>query len=221
MDSTVPWFLDRLEGVRSSGNGWKARCPAHLDKHPSLEIDRGGKGWLLYCHRGCSFTEIMGSMLLPTNAAFYDYEQTSRPQVSNIDVVARKFFGPSLVWCRKPHSFQDVGWATYPVDFEKWVVAGLVIEPESSGSFEDGMRLWITSGEVWLHSWLSERWLMYGGWHKIGWTEFVRWMHDQMWATYLQRGCSGSLCGEYPSLDQESQNEGHTTRRNTQLGKLR
>ena len=31
-------FLARLSGVRRNGTGWKALCPAHADRNPSLSV---------------------------------------------------------------------------------------------------------------------------------------------------------------------------------------
>jgi hypothetical protein len=50
--------LIRFSGVRRSGKVWKARCPAHPDKNPSLSIcEREGK-ILLHCHAGCATENI-------------------------------------------------------------------------------------------------------------------------------------------------------------------
>lgn len=55
----IKGVLARLKGVKKSGNGWVALCPAHDDKHPSLSISEGENGKvLLYCHAGCSFEAI-------------------------------------------------------------------------------------------------------------------------------------------------------------------
>lgn len=56
---TIDDLLDRLEKVKKTRNGWMARCPAHIDKTPSLAIseDEDGK-ILLYCFAGCSFIQI-------------------------------------------------------------------------------------------------------------------------------------------------------------------
>ncbi len=60
---TVHEVLARLQGVRPSGRGWVARCPAHPDRHPSLSVGVGGDGRvLLYCHRGCQFSEIVRAL---------------------------------------------------------------------------------------------------------------------------------------------------------------
>ncbi len=85
-------LLDRLEGVRESGAGWTARCPAHEDRQASLSVGRGDDGrWLLKCHAGCSFGAVVGALgvdardLFPSNGhrrrpgerrivAVYDYD---------------------------------------------------------------------------------------------------------------------------------------------------
>ena len=48
-------ILSRLQGVTRNGDGWKARCPAHDDKNPSLSISESPDGKILiYCHAGCT-----------------------------------------------------------------------------------------------------------------------------------------------------------------------
>ena len=60
-------WLDRLEGVRKAGNGYRARCPAHEDRNPSLSISLGDTGQVVvYCHRGCSFAEIRDALGIGT-----------------------------------------------------------------------------------------------------------------------------------------------------------
>lgn len=52
--------LNRLDKVKSNGKGrWKACCPAHDDKSPSLGITEASDGTvLLKCWVGCSALEI-------------------------------------------------------------------------------------------------------------------------------------------------------------------
>jgi|APGre2960657404_1045060.scaffolds.fasta_scaffold17293_2 hypothetical protein len=58
----VDRFLSKLNGVRSSSNGWEARCPCRNDdNNPSLSIALGQDDKVLAtCHRGqgCSIVEI-------------------------------------------------------------------------------------------------------------------------------------------------------------------
>jgi archaellum biogenesis ATPase FlaH len=55
-------FLDLLEKVRSSGQGWVSLCPGHEDKSPSLSIGIGDDGRiLLHCHAGCPPEQIVAA----------------------------------------------------------------------------------------------------------------------------------------------------------------
>ena len=67
-------FLGKFEGVRQTGGGWIARCPAHGDDNPSLSIARGEDGrWLVHCHVGCSAEAVVTAVglkmadLMPSN----------------------------------------------------------------------------------------------------------------------------------------------------------
>jgi len=63
-------LLARLIGVSRSGEGWTARCPAHEDKHNSLSIHNRNGRWLLKCHAGCRWEEIIGALGLDASALF-------------------------------------------------------------------------------------------------------------------------------------------------------
>jgi hypothetical protein len=55
----VQRLLNLLERVSESQGGWRARCPAHEDKNPSLSIDMGDDGRILVtCHAGCELPSI-------------------------------------------------------------------------------------------------------------------------------------------------------------------
>ena len=56
--------LDRLEGVRPNGNGYKALCPAHDDRdNPSLSVGVGEDGRvLLKCFVGCDTKDIVAAI---------------------------------------------------------------------------------------------------------------------------------------------------------------
>jgi hypothetical protein len=61
---TIPDVLDRLEGVRRSGRGWIARCPAHNDHRPSLSIAAGRDDRILvHCFaRQCDYRAILNAI---------------------------------------------------------------------------------------------------------------------------------------------------------------
>src|SRR3712207_2908374 len=52
-------ILNGLKGVRRSGSGWVALCPAHDDHRHSLSVAEGEGGLpLLHCHAGCTYEAI-------------------------------------------------------------------------------------------------------------------------------------------------------------------
>ena len=67
----VALILDRLTGVRKSGSGWIAKCPAHPDKSPSLSIREGERGVILKCWIGCTFPAIVDALGLRQSDLFY------------------------------------------------------------------------------------------------------------------------------------------------------
>ncbi|QXD15810.1 hypothetical protein GQ464_002355 [Rhodocaloribacter litoris] len=56
-------LLRRLHGVRPSGSGYAARCPAHEDREPSLSVSEGEDGRvLIHCHAGCSTEAVVQAL---------------------------------------------------------------------------------------------------------------------------------------------------------------
>ena len=48
--------------VQQANGGWKAQCPAHEDRNPSLSISDKGDKVLLHCHAGCTYPEILTAL---------------------------------------------------------------------------------------------------------------------------------------------------------------
>jgi hypothetical protein len=69
---TVDALLSRLKGVRrTSHDRWRARCPAHDDRHPSLSIREVDDGRVLvHDFAGCSVEEILSAVRLDFDALF-------------------------------------------------------------------------------------------------------------------------------------------------------
>ena len=60
MTDAVSRVLGLLQGVRKSGSGWTARCPAHEDKKASLSVSEGVDGRVLIkCFAGCTAEAIV------------------------------------------------------------------------------------------------------------------------------------------------------------------
>jgi hypothetical protein len=54
-------LLKRNKGIRKSGSGWIAQCPAHDDKQSSLSVSHKDGKWLLKCHAGCDIEAIFAA----------------------------------------------------------------------------------------------------------------------------------------------------------------
>ncbi len=60
---TYDEFLSRLSGVKRTGSGATAKCPAHQDAHASLSISTSDDGRiLLHCHAGCTTEAVVEAM---------------------------------------------------------------------------------------------------------------------------------------------------------------
>jgi hypothetical protein len=60
----IELLLERLEAVRPAGHErWKARCPAHPDKNPSLSIRETPEGRILiHCFSGCVAADVLDAV---------------------------------------------------------------------------------------------------------------------------------------------------------------
>jgi putative DNA primase/helicase len=59
----VTHVLNLVDGIRRSGSGWTARCPAHEDRHASLSVTEGHDGRaLIHCHAGCSVDAVTDAL---------------------------------------------------------------------------------------------------------------------------------------------------------------
>lgn len=72
-------FLSLFKGVTGGRGQWSARCPAHDDKHASLSIGQGEKGFVIHCHAGCETADILGSVGVHASDLFYESKEQSAP----------------------------------------------------------------------------------------------------------------------------------------------
>src|SRR5690348_1868641 len=94
--------LFQLKGVRTSMRGWRACCPAHADRKPSLSIGLGEQGQdLLKCFAGCSLDRIIEAMGLTMTDLFPDLSpapdgqattpiKTHQPSLTLVDLALEK-----------------------------------------------------------------------------------------------------------------------------------
>lgn len=77
MDPLREIVLPRLEGIRTSGSGYTAKCPAHDDGHASLSVGHGKNHPVVFhCHAGCDRDAVLEALGLT-------WEQLSKPRDSD------------------------------------------------------------------------------------------------------------------------------------------
>ncbi len=64
MTATIDLILSKLGKVKAAGAGkWKACCPAHADRDPSLSVREAVDGTiLLHCWAGCETREVLAAI---------------------------------------------------------------------------------------------------------------------------------------------------------------
>lgn len=62
MSEQLQAVVSRLSGVRRSGRGYTARCPAHEDRSASLSVCDGEHGVVLKCFAGCATDDVLGAI---------------------------------------------------------------------------------------------------------------------------------------------------------------
>jgi len=87
--SAVQRFLEQLDTVKASGDGWTARCPAHDDRHASLTVAVGEEGRVLVCCHagdGCPVDRIVAALGL-TEADLFERRNGNRRITATYDYV--------------------------------------------------------------------------------------------------------------------------------------
>lgn len=85
----VETLLARLDGAKVRGDGsWQARCPAHDDKSPSLNVRRGDDGRaLVRCYAGCEVEAVVAAVGLTMGDLF----PLSRPERSGPRIILNRY----------------------------------------------------------------------------------------------------------------------------------
>lgn len=93
--SPLETILTRLDGVRKSGRGYTAKCPAHDDRTASLTINEAhGGNALIHCFAGCGALEVMQSIGLQLSDLYpRAISQSMTPQERSERRLAAKLTG--------------------------------------------------------------------------------------------------------------------------------
>lgn len=154
--------LPRLEGIRASGDGWTARCPAHDDTSPSLSISVGSTTpVVLHCHAGCDTDTVLAALSLsltdiqaepvrqsrgewtPAGEASHVYSYRDENGELLYQVLRVPTDGGKTFRQRVPDADAKSGW-TWRLGDVRRVPYRL---PDVIGGIGQGLSVWITEGE--------------------------------------------------------------------------
>ena len=149
----VSEVLARFPDAKKNGAGWKARCPAHEDRAPSLSIAEGKNGaTLLKCFAGCEVKSICSALgihpadLFPTRnerpprqiVATYDYQNADGALVFQVVRSEPKDFRQRRPDPKSPGSCI---WNTNGIE------KVLFRLPELLRDIQDGLTIFVSEGE--------------------------------------------------------------------------
>jgi putative DNA primase/helicase len=105
--------LSAIGDYKKAGDGYKARCPAHEDRTPSLSIKEAEDGTVLIkCHAGCSTQAVVKELGLNMRDLFPRFAEIPRkPRKAGVSATA------TLKSTTKPHGFPTA--AAVVADCEK------------------------------------------------------------------------------------------------------
>lgn len=79
-------FVAKLQQCTKTTTGWRARCPAHEDKNPSLSISDTAEKILIVCHAGCSADSVCKSVGVSLKDLFHNHSKSHAPvEVASYD----------------------------------------------------------------------------------------------------------------------------------------
>lgn len=163
MDVLREVVLPRLDGIRKSGAGYDARCPAHDDGRASLSIGPGKDHPVVFhCQAGCDRESVLLALGLTweqvcqprdesieewtprgTAIAVYDYVTEHGELLFQVCRTADKQFPQ-----RRPDPLSKTGWSWRLGDVRR-VLYRL---PKVIDGVNQGQRIWIVEGEKDVHS---------------------------------------------------------------------
>jgi hypothetical protein len=79
-------LVSRLDGAKRTGHGrYIARCPAHVDKNPSLSIQEQEGNVLFHCFAGCEPENVLSAVGLTFSDLYPERITYDRPKQSGFN----------------------------------------------------------------------------------------------------------------------------------------
>ncbi len=92
MSATLDSVVSKL-GAQRSGASWKAHCPAHDDRNPSLSINERDGRILLYCHAGCSSVAVCAASGIEMHDLFTEPRTSRKAEPEIVRAAQREIVG--------------------------------------------------------------------------------------------------------------------------------
>ena len=151
MSEQLDRVLERLHGVRRSGHGYVAQCPAHDDSHPSLSISDGTDVVLVRCmSQGCSTEAIVTAIGLTTADLRFRPNPRSAPQTETVyeyrDATGRLLYEKVRTYRNGKKSFYFRG-PDGTLGVPKGTRHVLYRLPELLAAITAGHRIYVVEGE--------------------------------------------------------------------------
>jgi hypothetical protein len=143
-------LLAKLSGVRKSGKGWSARCPAHDDRKASLSICEGEDGRaLVKCHANCDTSAVLAAVGLTLADLFPPMAGSTPPRDGKADSGGRTFATAkdAVAELERRHGKRSALWTYHDAQGEpvglvvRWDLPDGKKEIRPISKFEDGWRI--------------------------------------------------------------------------------
>jgi hypothetical protein len=147
-------LLDRLEGVKRTGDTAAAHCPAHDDRRSSLSIGVADQfpGAVVKCHVGCTVEAIMAKVGGTVNDLFDEHRQAKQGYAVVAEYPYHDEFGQVLYVKERrwPKDFRQYvplpdGRKRYKLDGVRRVLYRL---PEVVAAIKAGQTVYVSEGEA-------------------------------------------------------------------------
>ena len=168
-----------LPGSKRSGEGYMCKCPAHEDKSSSLKVSPGHKATVLFCHAGCSVTDVLAKIGLRQEQLFYDYRLSTsgdgdvRSDMLHVLAQMREKYRPPEI--EKKYQLGDIMWVALVSDrldddvwAEAMAQAGLEY-PVMELEYSEAMTMNVVVSDGPLFTFLRPLWETLGrpNWHAL------------------------------------------------------
>ena len=168
-------------GVKMNGRGFKARCPAHDDHDPSLTVIRGETSWLVTCHVGCQFLDIVSAAGLSPLAFKFGGTSSSTSSRIGSPFDARRKLAELIRGTRRiPYRLIDIARLTLELPDEKVVDITAWYPTLAFLPLRDALKMHHVVMDTVVWDMLDGDWSGYG----TDWFEAKGRIEELLWRTY-------------------------------------